>query len=95
MLARLDAEAFPGQTLRYEANLKRIDEQGAATSGTILRLDHADAGPDGSTAWEPFGRVDLLFSHLDRNLAGIEFPEENFVFSENFRTILSAAGMTL
>ena len=34
-----------------------------------------------------------MFSHIDQNLAGIEFPEENFVFSDNFRTILRTAGI--
>ena len=34
-----------------------------------------------------------MFSHLDNNLQGLEFPEENFVFSENFRTILRSAGL--
>jgi hypothetical protein len=26
-------------------------------------------------------------------MSGIEFPEENFVFSDNFRMILRAAGL--
>ena len=25
--------------------------------------------------------IDLMFSHIDQNLAGKEFPEENFVFN--------------
>ena len=31
---------------------------------------------------------------LDRNMAGLEFPEHNFVFSNNFRAILADAGLT-
>ena len=27
--------------------------------------------------------IDLMFSHIDQNLAGIEFPEENFVFDSD------------
>jgi hypothetical protein len=29
-----------------------------------------------------------MFSHIDRNLAGIEFPEENFVFTDTFKSLL-------
>lgn len=89
--AELDQDVFPGQTLRYDATIERIDDAGAATCGTIDRLDHA-SGPESGT-WETIGRVDLMFSHIDQNLSGLEFPEENFVFSDNFRMILRAAGL--
>ncbi len=87
--ARFDRDVLPGQTIRYEATLDRIDASGAATSGNVLMMDHAHV----AAAWEAIGRVDLMFSHIDRNLAGLEFPEENFVFSDNFRTILRSAGL--
>ena len=35
-----------------------------------------------------------MFSHIDQNISGLEFPEENFVFSDNFRTILHSAGLS-
>ena len=84
------ADVFPGDTLRYDATLERMESAGASTSGTVHRLRHhgANAGQ-----WMEIGRVELLFSHLDQNMAGLEFPEENFVFSENFRTILRSAGL--
>lgn len=85
--ARVDFEATPGDTLRYDASIDRIDAAGAATTGII---EHRRAGQDG---WAPFGMVDLMFSHIDQNMSGLEFPEENFVFSENFRTILRTAGL--
>jgi 3-hydroxyacyl-[acyl-carrier-protein] dehydratase len=86
-LARLDADAVPGDTLRYEADLERIDAAGASTRGVVKRRR-----ADGET-FEEIGRIDLMFAHIDRNRAGIEFPEENFVFSDNFRTVLRAAGL--
>ena len=43
--------------------------------------------------WVRIGQIDLVFSHIDNNMAGMEFPEHNFVFSENFRTILKSAGL--
>jgi len=85
--ARFDVDVFPGQTIRYEALLDRMESVGASTTGIVKRLAHAGV-PEQAGAWEIIGRVDLLFSHLDQNISGLEFPEENFVFSENFRTIL-------
>ena len=87
--ARFDRDVFPGQTLRYEAELDRIDTAGASTHGLVFRLDHSQPNPQ----WEEIGVINLMFSHADKNLAGLEFPEENFVFSENFRTILRTGGL--
>jgi len=86
--ASFDADIVPGQTLRYEATLERIDSNGASTSGIVTRFDHATG------EWQAIGRVDLMFSHIDKNMGGLSFPEENFVFSDNFRTILDAAGLS-
>jgi 3-hydroxyacyl-[acyl-carrier-protein] dehydratase len=88
--ARFEKDVFPGQTILYEAEIEHIDSRGAATSGIVRRMAHT-RGAAGE--WEEIGAVGLMFSHLDQNLGGLEFPEENFVFSDNFRTILRAAGM--
>lgn len=83
VIASLRADVFPGQTIRYDATLERIDHGGASTSGSVSRFDHA------SGAWTPIGRIDLMFSHIEHNMSGLAFPEENFVFGENFRVILA------
>jgi 3-hydroxyacyl-[acyl-carrier-protein] dehydratase len=88
--ARFDADVFPGQTLRYEAKLERMETAGASTSGIVKRMSHS--GPNAGQ-WQTIGQVDLMFSHLDQNMSGLEFPEENFVFSDNFRMVLRAAGL--
>ena len=31
-----------------------------------------------------------MFSHIDQNLAGLEFPEHNFVFTEQFTELLKS-----
>ena len=85
--ATFDSDVTAGDSVRYDATIDRIDEAGAATSGTI---DKRLAGGD---AWERIGRIELMFSHIDNNLAGTAFPEHNFVFSDNFRMILDAAGL--
>ena len=75
--AKFDGYAVPGDRLTFEVTLDHIDDSGASTSGRVFRED------------EPFGEIDLLFSHLDRRSgaqAGI--PEHNFVFGEDFKNLL-------
>ena len=90
--ASFDREIGVGELIRFSAELDRLDDQGAATSGFI---DVRRRGPQpGAHQWERVGTVDLMFGHLDRNMSGIEFPEENFVFSDNFAFLLKDAGLS-
>lgn len=84
----LEEDAGPGDTLRYTATVQHMDSVGAATSGVIeiLRAYAPNEPP------RKIGVVDLLFSHIDQNLAGMEFPEHNFVFGEGFKTLLRTSG---
>ncbi len=88
VVAEFAFEVFPGQTIRYDATLDRFDKLGAATSGVVSVLSPP------ASEWVEIGRVDLMFSHIDQNVSGLAFPKENFVFSENFRTILRTAGLS-
>jgi len=85
--ATIEQDVVPGQCIRYDASIERIDSAGASTRGTIERMDHRDG------AWVRIGEVEMMFSHIDQNRAGVAFPEENFVFGENFRAILQASGL--
>ncbi len=75
--ASFDGYALPGDQLTYEATLEHIDDGGATTAGRVLR--------DG----QPFGEVDIIFSHIDRQ-SGVELgiPEHNFVFGGDFKNLL-------
>jgi len=90
--ASLSEDAPPGVVLRYTATLEQIDARGAATRGRVELI-----APGGQTD-EPvipreIGRIDLMFSHLDNNLAGAEYPAHNFVFGDTFRAMLRASGL--
>lgn len=89
--AEVTRDATPGTTLRYTAQITRMDAAGAATSGTIELLDHArvDAG------FERIGGAEMMFSHLDQNRSGMVFPEHNFVFGEGFKTLLRTSGIAV
>jgi len=85
-------DATPGFTLRYTATMDRFDETGAATTGVVHIIDTS-----GTALPEPaeLARIDLLFSHIDRNRAGAAFPENNFVFSGDgtLMTLLRMSGV--
>ena len=66
----------PGDTISFSATIEQMSEQGASTRGTVK------IGED------MVAEIDLMFSHIDQNLAGLEFPEHNFVFTEQFTELL-------
>lgn len=72
----------PGDTLRLEAKIDSITDEAASTSGTITCEDKTIA------------EISLMFSHIDRNLAGRQFPEENFVFTDTFKSLLQGINIT-
>jgi 3-hydroxyacyl-[acyl-carrier-protein] dehydratase len=75
--AQLDALVVPGDQLTYQAEIVNISEGAAAVNGVIRRSD------------DEIGRVDLMFSHIDQNMTGQKFPEENFVFTDQFLRLLT------
>lgn len=81
ILAKIKKAVFhnyvrPGDTIQLDANIDSITDEAASTSGKITRSDKLIA------------EIDLMFSHIDQNLAGKEFPRENFVFTGTFETLL-------
>ena len=86
--AELDREVVPGQTIRYTATIERLDGIGASTQGIVELLDHTS-----QSAPVEIGRIDLMFSYLDQNMGGRDFPEHNFVFGEGFKTLLRTSGV--
>lgn len=81
ILAKIKKAVFfdyvkPGDALRLEAQIDSITPEAASTSGKITRSDKLIA------------EIDLMFSHIDQNLAGKKFPEENFVFTGTFESLL-------
>jgi len=71
-------EVRPGDQLRYDAEIEHLTEEAAATIGRVTL--------DG----EPLAEIDIVFSHIDNNMSGLVFPEENFVFTDEFKSLLSS-----
>ena len=76
-VAEFSDYAVPGDQLRYDAVLETLDERAAVTLGTVLKNG------------EPMGKVDLMFSHVNQADKVPELPDHNFVFTEQFMSILS------
>lgn len=89
--AQLDEDATPGDTLRYTATIEQMSPQGAMTTGIVELLDHSNP----ESGFRQIGRIDLIFSHIDRNMAGIAFPEHNFVFGDTFKVLLESSGIDI
>jgi len=86
ILAKISKAVFfnyvrPGDTIKIHAKIESISDEAASTSGKITRGD------------ETIAEVDLMFSHIDQNLAGKQFPKENFVFTDLFAVVLRASGI--
>jgi 3-hydroxyacyl-[acyl-carrier-protein] dehydratase len=85
ILAKIGRATFhrlvrPGDTLYYFAKISQLNESGASIEGIIR------AGPDAASPL--VAEIELMFSHIDKNLAGAAFPEHNFVFTDQFRDLL-------
>ena len=81
ILAKIGRATFhrlvrPGETIAFAATIEQLSEEGASCSGRVTVEDDLVA------------EIDLMFSHIDQNLAGIEFPDHNFVFTEQFTELL-------
>jgi len=68
---------LPGDQVTYEAVIDMIAPEAASTKGTVRKNGQV------------IGCVDLMFSHIDQNLSGVKFPEENFVFTGQFERLIA------
>src|SRR5215208_2077047 len=81
ILAKIGKATFhrlvrPGETIEYSAKIDQLNEQGASIAGTVTAGNESVAD------------IELMFSHIDQNIAGVKFPEHNFVFTEQFTELL-------
>ncbi len=67
----------PGEILRYHAAAGTINDAGASITGRVTSGEAEVAD------------ISLMFSHIDQNMAGIAFPEHNFVFTDQFMELLA------
>jgi 3-hydroxyacyl-[acyl-carrier-protein] dehydratase len=90
ILAKIGRATFhrlvrPGDTLAYHAKIDQLNETGASISGQVK------AGLDARAP--VVADIQLMFSHIDKNMAGLAFPEHNFVFTEQFIELLKTYKM--
>jgi 3-hydroxyacyl-[acyl-carrier-protein] dehydratase len=90
--AEISREAPPGSTLRYTAEIDQLTAVGASTKGVVELIEPGSSAENAGSV-EVIGTIDLLFSHLDNNMSGVQYPKENFVFSESFKTLMETSGI--
>jgi len=67
----------PGDTITVHAEIDSIAPEAASTTGKIFCGNKLIA------------EISLMFSHIDKNLTGRQFPQENFVFTDMFKSLLT------
>ena len=72
----------PGDTLLLEASIESFAPEAAGTMGKITCGEKLIA------------EIELMFSHIDQNLGGKQFPKDNFVFTDTFGQLLDGIGIT-
>ena len=97
ILAKIGRATFhrlvrPGETILYQASIEQLNETGASIRGSVRVRDAIGNLAD-------VADIELMFSHIDNNLSGTQFPEHNFVFTEQFVDLLksyrAAAGIAI
>ncbi len=84
ILAKIQKAVFfeyvkPGDTIILNAKIETLSDEAASTTGNITREQN------------PIAEINLMFSHIDRNIGGKKFPEENFVFTKTFESLIRGA----
>lgn len=82
ILAKIKKAVFyhyvrPGDTITLHAQIESIAPEAASIDGEIRRGE------------DRIAQISLMFSHIDNNLSGKKFPEENFVFTDMFNSLLT------
>ena len=82
ILAKIGKATFhrlvrPGDTILFKARIEQLNETGASIAGTVE-----------TSAGDAVADIELMFSHVDKNMSGLRFPEHNFVFTEQFTSLL-------
>ena len=66
----------PGDQITFEAEIETITQDAAVTSGKV------------SKNGQPFGEVNIMFSHVDQSTASVRIPKDNFVFTGQFKRMI-------
>jgi len=67
----------PGDQITYQAEIDSIAPEAASIKGVVLKNGLQ------------IGVIEMMFSHIDNNLSGVKFPEENFVFTGSFERMVA------
>jgi len=78
--------AVPGDRLLYTAKIEQINEQFAVATGEVLVS--RPGSKEEKDQSKHLATIELIFSNLDHNQAGKEFPKGQFVLTDIFEVLL-------
>ncbi len=78
--------AVPGDRLLYTAKIEQINEQFAVAAGEVLVC--RPGSKEEKDQSKHLATIELIFSNLDHNQAGKEFPKGQFVLTDIFEVLL-------
>ncbi|MGC9260631.1 MAG: 3-hydroxyacyl-ACP dehydratase FabZ family protein [Phycisphaerae bacterium] len=89
VLAKIGRATFnrlvrPGEQIVYDASISNVSEMGASIHGLIRSRTGVAQGRVQEIS---VGEIELMFSHIDQNMAGMKFPDFNFVFNSEFMAL--------
>jgi len=84
--AVFDGVAVPGDTLLFTANIEQINEQFAMAAGEVSVSSPSSDGERRES--KHLATIELIFSHLDQNLAGKRFPDGPLILTDIFDVLL-------
>lgn len=79
--------ALPGDRLLFSAKIERITEQFAVVSGDVS-VSRPGTKEQEKEKNSHLATIELMFSSLDHNQAGKEFPEGQFILTDIFEVLL-------
>jgi 3-hydroxyacyl-[acyl-carrier-protein] dehydratase len=90
ILAKIGKATFhrlvrPGETILFKAKIDQLADHGASITGRVEIV-----GDTPGISSNLVAEIELMFSHIDQNIAGVQFPKHNFVFTEQFTELLKS-----
>lgn len=93
ILAKITRATFfriirPGNVITLDASIDQLNDTGASITGVVRLVAQSPIAEVRDDKDSLVAEIEMMFSHIDNNLQGLEFPEHNFVFTEPFLDLL-------
>ncbi len=93
ILAKIGRATFhrvvrPGNVITLDATIDQLNDAGASITGIVRLVAQSPLAEVRDDKDSLVAEMEIMFSHIDNNLSGLQFPKDNFVFTESFLDLL-------